>query len=213
MPTPAWWLYLMTTIVVWSLLTWWWPLQWSQHDAARSMLVDDVHGALESWWWSLDGLIDCDDGDGACLMWWSPDDGDGACLMMMQLGEALMLPYVFIVFIDVCGWIPCHMMPWSHGSHSWWRWLLDEFWPCWGWHDSLMEMPWWCLAMIVDADDISCLDMLMYLVDEDMIHSCWWDVDELMSLVMRYPIPFHSPSLALALPILAIPCKTLIHPS
>ena len=23
-------------------------LQWSQHDVARSMLVDDVHGALES---------------------------------------------------------------------------------------------------------------------------------------------------------------------
>ena len=41
--------------------------------------------------WSLDGLIDCDDGDGSCLMWWSPDDGDGACLMMMQLGDALMM--------------------------------------------------------------------------------------------------------------------------
>ena len=38
-------------------------------------------------------------------MWWSPDDGDGACLMMMQLGDALMMPYVFTVFIDACGWI------------------------------------------------------------------------------------------------------------
>jgi hypothetical protein len=74
------------------------------------MLVDDVHGA--------------------CLMWWSPDDGDGVCLMMMQLGDAMMMPYVFIVFIDACGWIPCLMIPWSHGSHSSWRWLLDEFWPC-----------------------------------------------------------------------------------
>ena len=48
------------------------------------------------------------------MMWWSPDDGDGVCLMMMQLGDALMMPYVFIVFIDACGWIPCYMMPWSH---------------------------------------------------------------------------------------------------
>ena len=47
-------------------------------------------------------------------MWWSPDDGDGVCLMMMQLGDALMMPYVFIVFIDACGWIPCYMMPWGH---------------------------------------------------------------------------------------------------
>ena len=118
-------------------------------------------------------------------------------------------------------------LPWSHDDLAlitWWRWLaLMEMVAWWvsamlrmTWFvdgddmmmsclDSLMEMTWWCLAMI---------DMLMtYLVDDDMIHSCWWDVDELMSLVMRYPIPFHSPNLALALPILAIPCKTLIHPS
>ena len=63
-------------------------------------------------WWSLD------DEDGTCLMWWSPDDGDGVCLMMTQLGDALMMPYVFIVFIDACGWIPCHMMSWSHGCCS-----------------------------------------------------------------------------------------------
>ena len=42
----------MTTTVMWSLLTWWWPLQWSQHDVVRLVLVDDVHGTLESWWWS-----------------------------------------------------------------------------------------------------------------------------------------------------------------
>ena len=33
-------------------------------------------------------------------------------------GDALLMPYVFTVFIDACGWIPCHMMPWSHRSHS-----------------------------------------------------------------------------------------------
>ena len=166
MPTPTWWLSLMTTTVMWSLLTWWWPLQWSQHDAARSMLVDDVHGALESWWWSLDGLIDCDDGDGACLMWWSPDDGDGACLMMMQLGDALMMPYVFTVFIDACGWIPCHMMPWSHGSRSWWRCdgclmsfghVDDDMIHSCDWCDALMSL--WALmsfghALVVDEDPL-----------------------------------------------------------
>ena len=163
--------HLMVTLAV--VTTWciqidacrWWFMEPWRAD-------DDVHGALESWWWSLDGLIDCDVGDGAYLMWWSPDygdgaylmwwspnDGDGACLMMMQLGDALMMPYVFIdvlmmpyvftVFIDACGWIPCHMMPWSHGSRSWWR--------CDG-----------CL-------------MSFGHVDDDMIHSCDW-CDALMSL-------------------------------
>ena len=97
MPTPVWCLSLMTTTIMWSLLTWWWPLQWSQYDAARSMLVDDVHGTLEiCWWpwWSLDGMVDGDGGlwslsvddgalgDGGALLempsWWRCDD----CLMM-----------------------------------------------------------------------------------------------------------------------------------
>ena len=47
-----------------SPLTWWWPLQWSQHDAARLMLVD-----MMSWYCPMRTL----------MMWWSPDDGDG-CL-------------------------------------------------------------------------------------------------------------------------------------
>ena len=135
--------------------------------------------------------------------WWCSFDCD------------LMMPYVFIVFIDACGWIPCHMMPWSHGSCSWWRWpcldhmmtlswsldgddlhwwrwLLDEFRPCWGWHDSLMEMTWWCLALIrwwrwhddvllwfVDGDDMmmSCHD---WYVDDI---PCWWWHDTFMCLM------------------------------
>ena len=118
------------------------------------------------------------------------------CLMMMQLGDALMMPYVFIdalmmpyvfiVFIDACGWIPCHMMPSSQDGDDlalitwwrwpcldhldgddlhWWRWLLNEFRPWWGWHDSLMEMTWWCLALIRWwrwHDDV-----LPWLI-------CWW---------------------------------------
>ena len=151
----------------------------------------------------------------------------GAQMMEMQFGwwwcsfdRALMMPCLMMMCLEMT-------LPWSHDDLAfitWWRWLaLMEMVAWWvsamlriTWFvdgddmmmsclDSLMEMTWWCLAMI---------DMLMtYLVDDDMIHSCWWDVDELMSLVMRYPIPFHSPTLALALPILAIPCKTLIHPS
>ena len=151
--------------------------------------------------------------NGHNLMWWSPDDGDGVWLMMMQLWSCL----DDALFDD-------DALGYDLALITWWRWLsLMEMVAWWvsamlrmTWFvdgddmmmsclDSLMEMTWWCLAMI---------DMLMtYLVDDDMIHSCWWDVDELMSLVMRYPIPFHSPTLALALPILAIPCKTLIHPS
>ena len=154
---------------------------------------------------------------GHSLMWWSPNDGDGVWLMMMQLwswlDDALCLHS-----LHWCMWLD----PMPYDALEPWvllmmkmtlHWFVDGDDMMMSCLDSLMEMPWWCLAMIVDADDISCLDMLMYLVDEDMIHSCWWDVDELMSLVMRYPIPFHSPTLALALPILAIPCKTLLHPS
>ena len=43
--------------------------------------------------------------------------GDGGA-MMMQPGDALLMPYVFRVFIDACGWIPCCMMPWSHEFSS-----------------------------------------------------------------------------------------------
>ena len=97
---------------------------------------------------------------------------------------------------------------WWTWRFLWWRWLLDEFWPCWGWHDSLMEMTWWCLALIrwwrwhtllwwhddmyVDGDDISCLDMLMEMT---YLHT-WYPW-----LLMRFPYPFLNPST------LANPCK------
>ena len=29
-------------------------------------------------------------------------------------GDSLLMPYVFTIFIDASGWIPCYMMPWSH---------------------------------------------------------------------------------------------------
>ena len=41
---------------------------------------------MESWR-AHDGplcLDDFDDGDGACLMWWSPDDGDRAIHLMEE---------------------------------------------------------------------------------------------------------------------------------
>ena len=90
---------------------------------------------------------------------WSLVDDDAAwrCSDIALCLHALMIPYVFIVFIDACGWIPCHMMPWSHGSCSWWRWhalmwwLLDEFRPCCWWHDHMMEMT---LPGSLDGDNI-----------------------------------------------------------
>lgn len=122
--------------------------------------------------------------------------------MPTSLMIVLMTTTVMCNILDGCPWSGHSLMWWSPDDAFGWWWCSLEMMSC---LDSLMEMTWWCLAMI---------DMLMtYLVDDGMIHSCWWDVEELMSLVMRYPIPFHSPNLALALPILAIPCKTLIHPS
>ena len=190
----AWWLSLMTTTIMWSLLTWWSPLQWSQHDAAKLVLVDDVLGALESCWWSHvfdDDVVEpCWCGgahaldDGCLILWWwwwlSPVDVVEPMHLMMALGPWLELT--------------CYaLMTWSHDGDdlallTWWRWhalmwwLLDEFRPCWGWHDLLIG---------------------------------WHDIHfgDLLLLVMRYHLPFHLTYLALALPILANPCKTLIHPS
>ena len=160
-------------------------------------------------------LLDGDPCSGHSLMWWSPDDGDALilpyvfkdalmmpCLMMMQLGDDLalitwwrwhaltwwVLDPLMMVMVDPC-WSPCTWWwPWGH--------VRDDI-PRWWWHDTFMCLmwcwgayePWW----------VSTMEMT------------WWhDIHE---LVMRYPIPFHSPTLALALPILAIPCKTFIHPS
>ena len=139
-------------------------------------------------------LLDGDPCSGHSLMWWSQDDGDGGWLMMMQLGNALILPYVFIVFIDACGWIPCHMMPWSHGSCSLmrltWCTLMDMTLP-WS-HDDLVLISWWrwhddVLPWFVDGDAMmmSCHDrwcrwhILPWYVDVP----CWWWHDTFMCLM------------------------------
>ena len=84
------------------------------------------------------------------------------------------------------------------------------------------------MGLAHDGDDIPCLDgcLMSFGHGDDMMMSCLGDMiqwrlldefrpsyDMMLLLVMRYPIPLLSPTLALALPILAIPCKTLIHPS
>ena len=190
--------HLMVTLVV--VTTW-----CSQIDACRwcSWSLGDM---LMSWWWSFDGLIDGDDGDGASVddaTWRCPIDALCLhslywCMQLDPMPYDTLEPWVSLMMDLVAWWVSTMLrMTWFVDGD-------DMMMSC---LDSLMEMTWWCIAMI---------DMLMtYLVGgDDVIHSCvWWDVDELMSLVMRYPIPFHSPTLALALPILAIPCKTLIHPS
>ena len=43
---------------------------------------------------------------------WSLFDDD------VVLGDALMMHYVFTVFIDACGWIPCYTMPWGHDGND-----------------------------------------------------------------------------------------------
>jgi hypothetical protein len=64
-------------------------------------------------------------------------------------------------------------------------WWLDEFRPCWAWHT------WWRWHTLIT-----------------WWHTWWRLLDEfrpsfdmMLFLVMGYPIPFHSPTLALALPI------------
>ena len=118
-------------------------------------------------------------------MWWSPDDGDGVCLMMMQLGDALMIPYVF-TSLHWCMWLdpmPYDALePWVSLMMEVW-WLLDEFRPCWWWHDKLMEMTYLALmTWYIDGDDIPCLDDMM-----EMTYRMPW-------LLMRIPYPFLNPS-------------------
>ena len=200
MPTLVWCFSLMTTTIMWSLLTWWWPLQWSQHDAARLMLVHDVHGSLESWWWSH-VFDDC----WWCSPWrwlwaitlycgthgpvdalaWSFDDGDGGALLMW--------------------WSPC----------TWW----------WPWGHVGVDML--CLddMMYIDGDDLALItwfDHMMEMAllcsldrDDMMAWHTWWRFDLACDEdTLNLTLPFiHLTYLALALPILANPCKTLIHPS
>ena len=123
MPTPDWWLSLMTTTVMWSLLTWWWPLQWSQYDAARFMLM--------SWWWSHEDLDDVVE-PMMLAQWW---------LMVIVEMEPL------------CWWcspwrwwshVGCHDDAWS----AWW-WSSCIWWPWWWWpwgHDGDDMMMMICFA-------------------------------------------------------------------
>ena len=88
-----------------------------------------------------------------------------------------------------------------------------------GAHD--LMMPWGH-----DVDDSDGCLMMSFGHGDDMMMSCLGDMiqwrlldefrpsyDMMLLLVMRCPFPLLSTTLALALPILAIPCKTLIHPS
>ena len=146
MPTPAWWLSLMKTIVMWSLLTWSWPLQWSQYDAARSMLVDDVHGALEMlmtlmvpwwygwWWWEMVEL------------WWCNLEMPCWCLMSSQY--SLM-----------------HVV----GSHA--IWCLGAMGLA---HDGGVMIAWWWVSTMMEMTYID--DAMIHSHDGDDIHWCdaWW---------------------------------------
>ena len=144
MPTPAWWLSLMTTTVMWSLLTWWWPLQWSQYDAARSMLVDDVHGALEMlmtlmvpwwygwWWWEMVEL------------WWCSLEMPCWCLMSSQYSLMHVVGSHAIWCLGAMGlahdggvmiawWWVSAMMAWYIHVMPCWHTLLEPLWRWW-WH-------------------------------------------------------------------------------
>lgn len=100
MPTPDWWLSLMPTTIMYSLPD-------GDPCSGHSTMI----GAQ---------IVD----DGHVVVPWGPWWCGGACLLMMQPGDALM-PYVFTVFVDACGWIPCYMMIW--------RWYDDDD----------MKMAWW----------------------------------------------------------------------
>ena len=135
-----------------SLLTWWWPLQWSQHDTARSMLVDDV--VEPRWWrWSLFDVVE--------PRWWRwslfDDDAAWRCF-----DDALCLHS-----LHWCMWLdpmPYDALePWVSLMMEVW-WLLEELRPCCWWHDTWMEMTYFALmTWYIDGDDIH--DALV--VDED----------------------------------------------
>ena len=128
-------------------------------------------------------------------IWWRwslvDDDKAWRCSNIALCLHALMMPYVFIVFIDACGWIPCHMMPWSHGSRSWWRCddcLMMSFGHDgddmhWWWHDTFTWWRWhtlmWCLMSLLEP---------------------WW-VSAMPCLLMRIPYPFLNPSSPLHYPL------------
>lgn len=194
MPTPVWCLSLMTTTVMWSLLTWWWPLQWSQYDAARLMLVDDLIGALE-FVDDLDGPLHLNE---LMMVPWGPwwcggaHDGDDSddCLMM-ALG------------------------PWC------WHALLEPWWVAW-WVSAMMEMTYIDDDMIHSCEEMTYIDVMLWWAylslmsfGHDDIHWCdalisllepWW-VSAMSYLLMRILYPFLNPSSPLHTP------KPFLYPS
>ena len=128
----------------------WWSLVW-----------------LMSWWWSLDALVDGDDGDGASCWWCSP------WRWWSHVGDALLIPYVFMSsLMHVVGshaiWC-LGAMSFAHNGDTvmvalWWPWSHD----CYNmihWCDALMSFTWALMTWYIDDDMIHSCDAL--LVDED----------------------------------------------
>lgn len=133
---------------------------------------------------------------------WSFDGGDGGALLIW--------------------WSPCTWWwPWGHVE-------VDMF--CLVTWCTLMEMTcidvmvaWWVSAMLrmtwfIDGDGIPCLDDMIEMTYLALM--CWWRWHTLMTwcalacdeVPYSLTLTFTSPTLALALSILAYPCKTLTHP-
>ena len=100
---------------------------------------------LMRWWWSLDGLVDGDDGDGASCWWCSP------WRWWSHVGDALMMPYVFMSSL-------MHVV----GSHA--IWCLGAMSLA---HDGdTVKVAWWWVFSH-DGDDIHDVTCDTLLVDED----------------------------------------------
>ena len=157
--------------------------------------LDDVHGALESWYCPMRTL----------MMWWSP-----WCLLMVWLmvmmemepacwwcspwrwwshvGDALM-PYVFMSsLMHVVGshaiWF-LGAMSFTHDGDT----VMVAWWWPWGhdgddmihWCYALMSFTWALMTWYIDGDDIH--DVLLM----EMTYMMPW-------LLMRFPYPFLNPS-------------------